>query len=96
MAIGGEDDVEIVEAKSSTSRVSVRTAIGQLFDYCRHIPGACAMTMLLPEAPDPALEALCLGVGITVVYPNDTGVFERHEPTAEARATILTLLRPIH
>ncbi|MER7071024.1 hypothetical protein [Terrabacter sp. NPDC000476] len=92
MAIGPDDAIEVVEAKSSTSRLSIRTAIGQLFDYCSYIPSARNLTVLLPEQPAPTLQELCLKLGINVVYPSRDASFIRHDATAEARGSISALL----
>ncbi len=95
MAIGTDDDLEIVEAKSNTSRLSVRTAIGQLLDYGYHIPGVRTFTILLPAQPEPSLESLCLRLGITLVYLDSEGHFTRCEAARGARVAMAALLAPL-
>jgi hypothetical protein len=65
----------LYEAKGRADRNSIRLAIGQLFDYQRHLdPKPAALAILLPEAPSPDLQALIESVGITLVY-EDNGTF---------------------
>ena len=49
----------LLEAKSSASRQDERMAIGQLFDYRRHLAPTAQLAVLLPEPPnDDALDLL--------------------------------------
>lgn len=62
-------DGVLYEAKASSSRDSIRLAIGQLFDYRRHIrPEPARLAILLPEAPEKDLRELIASVGIALVY----------------------------
>lgn len=62
----------LYEAKGRADRNSIRLAIGQLFDYRRHIqPQPNALAILLPEAPDHDLRDLIETVGISLVYEED-------------------------
>jgi 5-methylcytosine-specific restriction protein A len=69
---------ELIEAKGTATRRAIREAIGQLFDYRRHIPvkdpGLC---ILLPHRPSDDLLHLLQGCAITCIYETDRGVFER-------------------
>lgn len=59
----------LYEAKGKTDRNSIRLAIGQLFDYRRHIdPEPNALAILLPKAPNHDLKSLIESVGIKLVY----------------------------
>lgn len=77
-------DVEariLYEAKASSSRSSVRMAIGQLADYRRHITVPdlrCAL--LLPERPTSDLCDLIASNDLTLTYPNHDGTFVHIEP----------------
>lgn len=66
----------IVEAKSSTARAHVRTAIGQVLDYV-HIASKSGMqahpVILLPGRPEPDLQELMSHLGITVVTRDGAG-----------------------
>jgi hypothetical protein len=59
----------LYEAKGTASRNAIRLAIGQLFDYRRHIrPEPARLAILLPEAPEKDLRELIASVGISLVY----------------------------
>lgn len=59
----------LYEAKGKADRNSIRLAIGQLFDYKRHIvPEPTALAILLPKAPNDDLKSLIESVGIQLVY----------------------------
>jgi 5-methylcytosine-specific restriction protein A len=65
----------LYEAKGVADRNSIRLAIGQLFDYRRHVkPEPKALAILLPEAPNEDLRNLIESVGISLVY-EDNGEF---------------------
>jgi hypothetical protein len=70
---------ELVEAKGSASRHHVRLAIGQLYDYGRHVEHK-SLAILLPSDPGADLVGLLHSLGITCVHETETGNFERHEP----------------
>lgn len=62
-------DSVLYEVKASSSRDSIRFAIGQLFDYRRHIrPEPDRLAILLPEVPEKDLQELIESVGIALVY----------------------------
>ena len=59
----------LYELKGAGTREAVRMAIGQLFDYRRHIrPADPKLAILLPEEPHEDLRALVDSVGIALVY----------------------------
>jgi hypothetical protein len=59
----------LYELKGASTREAVRMAIGQLFDYSRHIqPAEPTLAVLLPEEPNEDLQSLLKSLGITVVY----------------------------
>lgn len=57
----------LIEAKASTDRVDVRMAIGQLFDYQRHLAPGANLAVLLPEAPSADLMALLQQLDISIL-----------------------------
>lgn len=62
----------LYEAKGSATRKAIREAIGQLFDYRRHIEESDAkLAVLLPEAPSSDLRDLLAVVGISLAYRED-------------------------
>lgn len=63
----------LIEAKGTTTRESVRMAIGQLVDYARFVPG-CSRAILLPSRPREDLLALAREGGAHVIWPQD-GIF---------------------
>lgn len=70
---------ELVEAKSSTDRGTIRLALGQILDYARYIQPA-SMAILVPQQPSIDLCTLLLDNGTGVVWPHGQG-FERADPT---------------
>ncbi|WP_143832961.1 MULTISPECIES: hypothetical protein [Nocardiopsis] len=64
----------LYEAKGTSSRESVRMAIGQLMDYRRHINPNPTLAVLLPKKPNPDLQDLLESVNINLVY-QDGGAF---------------------
>lgn len=62
----------IVEAKGSTTRESVRMAIGQLVDYSRSFQ-APNRAILLPSQPRKDLVAVAASHGIVVIWPAEEG-----------------------
>jgi 5-methylcytosine-specific restriction protein A len=72
---------ELYEAKGTATRNAVRLAIGQLFDYQRHLPSRTAsLTVLLPERPADDLIDLLHACKIACVYENGRGIFVRESP----------------
>lgn len=63
---------EIVEAKGSTDRSSVRMALGQIIDYSQYVPGA-RRAVLFPTRPPGDMVRLLVGLGISCVYENGQG-----------------------
>ncbi|MFD9789636.1 hypothetical protein ACFWXK_01670 [Streptomyces sp. NPDC059070] len=62
-------DNVLYELKGTSSRNAVRMAIGQLYDYSRHIPKKDArLVVLLPEKPVDDLAELVAHAGMELVY----------------------------
>lgn len=71
---------ELYEAKGTATRDAIRRAIGQVFDYRRHIPRpAVNVAVLLPHRPSDDLLDLLLSVAIACVYEESSGDFVRVE-----------------
>ncbi|RFS81362.1 hypothetical protein D0T12_32540 [Actinomadura spongiicola] len=63
----------LYELKGTSTREAIRMAIGQLYDYRRHVsPPNPALAVLLPSEPNDDLKALLEGLGIQLVYGNGT------------------------
>jgi hypothetical protein len=60
----------LIEAKASTDRIDVRMAIGQLFDYQRHLAPDAHLAVLLPRLPSNDLVALLEQLGIEILTVN--------------------------
>jgi hypothetical protein len=74
---------QVIEAKKSTARVYVRTAIGQALDYAavaRRSGLTVAPAVLLPSEPETSMLKLCTSVGITVWWPIAGGDFTSVSP----------------
>lgn len=69
---------ELLEAKASSARVYVRSALGQLLDYSRYLPHA-SRGVLLPSRPSDDLVELLKAYSVAVVWPARAG-FERQDP----------------
>lgn len=59
---------QLIEAKASATRPSIRMAIGQLADYARYIDPAPALAVLVPVRPSQDLLALLVSVGLAAVW----------------------------
>jgi hypothetical protein len=57
----------LIEAKASTDRIDLRTAIGQLFDYQRHLAPGAHLAVLLPALPSNDLVALLEQLHIAIL-----------------------------
>lgn len=74
---------QVVEAKRSTARASVRMAIGQALDYAaaaNHSGLEVAPAVLFPAALSKSMAELCASVGITVWWPQADGRFANASP----------------
>lgn len=67
---------DIIEAKSSSSREHVRSAIGQLLDYRRYVSHK-RISVLLPKKPREDLLDLLSTEGIDCVFESSAGRFQR-------------------
>ncbi|MET8058647.1 MULTISPECIES: restriction endonuclease [Streptomyces] len=64
----------LVEAKGTVHRDAIRQAVGQLFDYRRHIvPPPRGLALLVPSRPEDDLLDLCTSVDIKVIWPEGDG-----------------------
>jgi hypothetical protein len=69
---------ELVEAKGTATRLAIRQAIGQLYDYRRHVPAAApSLAVLVPDRPSEDLLDLLRTCTISCIYETERGVFER-------------------
>jgi hypothetical protein len=76
-----DHDNELYEAKGTATRDAVRHAIGQLLDYRRHVPrDALKLAVLLPHRPSEDLVDLINGLGISCIYEQPDGGFDRQTP----------------
>ena len=64
---------ELFEAKATARREDVRMAVGQLFDYRRHMPAGTKLTVLLPSRPSADVLHFIRSVGFSCVYESDEG-----------------------
>lgn len=66
------DKQELFEVKSSSSRQSIRMAVGQLLDYRRYIDGVKPRCIVVvPEDPGADLCDFVLGLGMDLMYWDD-------------------------
>lgn len=65
----------LYKAKGISTREAVRMAVGQLLDYCRHVPTKPTLAILLPVLPGTDLLDLLSAQGITCVYETAPGSF---------------------
>jgi hypothetical protein len=71
---------ELIEAKGSVTRDSMRHAVGQLLDYGRFVEAASRI-VLVPTEPRADLLSYLAAVGVRVVYPDgDRWLFARELP----------------
>ncbi len=78
----------LYEAKGTATRAAIRTAIGQLLDYRRHIDrDDLRLAVLLPHLPSDDLVDFVTGVGINVVAERPGGGFETVEPRVASAAS---------
>ncbi|WP_051366421.1 hypothetical protein [Hamadaea tsunoensis] len=68
-----ETENELYEAKGTASRNDVRYAIGQLFDYRRHVKDAQKYTVLLPVEPSADILDLITSAGYGCVFERVAG-----------------------
>ncbi|OYD67005.1 uncharacterized protein DUF3293 [Rhodococcus sp. OK302] len=63
----------LIEAKVDVRRETLRTALGQILDYARHVPHQHT-ALLLPEAPTVDMTALLYDHGVDIITPVGTVV----------------------
>jgi hypothetical protein len=67
---------ELVEAKSSSSRTHMRSALGQILDYARYVPHS-SLAILVPSQPDPEMTQLLIAHGVGCIWESEKrGVFD--------------------
>jgi hypothetical protein len=69
-------DNVLYEAKSDSSRASIRMAIGQLLDYRRFLSPAPRLAVLLPTQPARDLQTLLRSVDVQICCPEPDGSFQ--------------------
>ncbi len=69
---------ELIEAKSSASRVHVRNGLGQLLDYARHVE-CRSRALLVPERPMDDLRDLLAAHAVATIWQHGDR-FQRHDP----------------
>jgi len=74
---------ELIEAKASAERDSVRLALGQVLDYARYVHHE-RRAVLLPGRPDGDLIDLLSNHGVSCIYETRGGIFERVDTPARA------------
>jgi EVE domain len=67
---------QLIEAKASASRQDVRMAIGQLFDYRRHLGKGSSLALLLPERPSDDVLDLLRALRIATIVETSRGKFQ--------------------
>lgn len=84
---------ELVEAKSSPGRASVRQALAQLLDYAPALgeirPDRLAA--LFPAEPDASAVALLHRYGASCIYRTSAGAFDRVDAPADAQRLVASL-----
>ena len=66
----------LIEAKSESSRENIRMAIGQLFDYARHLDTTpSVLAILLPDRPSDDLIELLSSLKINIIYEKGNEFF---------------------
>jgi hypothetical protein len=74
-------ELTLFEVKGTATRGAIRTAIGQLLDYRRHIDrDGLRLAILLPHRPSHDVVEFVTGLGISVVTEEERGGFESIEP----------------
>lgn len=67
---------KLIEAKSDVSRNSIRTAIGQLYDYECLLGTQYEKAILVPSPPEESLCKLAKKLFFSIIYKSDTGFVE--------------------
>jgi len=81
-----DTDQVLYEARGDVRRSSVRTAIGQLFDYRRFEPGPMSIAVLLPRKPSEDLIELIHSVGASVVWRTADGFADSQPQSLRIRS----------
>jgi hypothetical protein len=67
------DEALLIEAKASSSRESLRTALGQILDYSRFMTEDHTCAVLVPERPTDDMVDLLQQHGVLVIYRDRSG-----------------------
>ena len=78
------DRNELIEAKASSARVSIRAGLGQLLDYARFVTHD-TKALLVPTRPRPDLLTLLHEHGCGCIWEAEAGKFDRSDPPVVAR-----------
>lgn len=70
---------ELIEAKSSSSREHIRSALGQILDYSRYVDHS-SLAVLTPSEPANELTSLLLGNGVGAIWESGLRDFSRVDP----------------
>lgn len=79
-----ETTAELIEAKGTVTRDSLRTALGQLLDYGR-FAGATTLGVLVPSRPRPDLVSYLHHAGVHVIYPHQHDWIREAAPASATR-----------
>jgi hypothetical protein len=70
--------MELIEAKASSSRSHLRTALGQILDYARYVDHS-RLSILVPTRPETDMESLLISHGVGVIWETEKrGTFDAH------------------
>lgn len=70
---------ELIEAKASSSREHLRSALGQILDYARYVDHS-RLAVLVPTRPAQEMMDLLLGHGIGCIWEDPAGGFSAQRP----------------
>lgn len=73
---------QLIEAKATPDRASVRMGLGQLFDYAHQIGTGPRLALLLPGMPSQSLASLVASLGVDLIVEVDDTFEVRQAPAA--------------
>jgi hypothetical protein len=74
-----KDDLDLIEAKASSSRQHVRVGLGQILDYARYVDHK-TLALLVPTRPEPEMIALLIAHGIGCIWETESKTFDELRP----------------
>lgn len=77
-----ESTGELIEVKSTTDRMTIRLALGQILDYARFVDHQYK-SILFPERPTEELIALLHSHGVSVAWAVSSGQFTMNRPASD-------------